>query len=121
MVKLKDVGKLRPGLKVVYSGDTEFCDNLTKISKNADILIHDATFIEEKESRMHSGANSAARTAKKAGVKKLVLTHFPVQGGLCSPRRVGIDSIHQEEGDKASIDQTSDAFRTLSFQHMDLR
>jgi len=75
-VKLKDVGRLNPGLKVVYSGDTKSCSTLTKISKDADLLIHDATFMEEKESRMHTGAKDAAQTAKKAGVKKLVLTHF---------------------------------------------
>jgi ribonuclease Z len=28
------------------------------------------------ENRMHSGATEAAQIAKKAGVKKLVLTHF---------------------------------------------
>jgi len=75
-VKLEDVSDMRPGLKVVYSGDTKSCDTLTKLSKDADILIHDATFIEEKEDRMHTGAKDAAQTAKKAGVKKLVLTHF---------------------------------------------
>jgi len=76
VVKLKDVGKLNPGLKVVYSGDTKSCSNLTKISRGANLLIHDATFVEEKESRMHTGAKDAAQTAKKAGVKKLILTHF---------------------------------------------
>ncbi len=40
------------------------------------MLIHDATFVEEQENRMHTGAKDAARIAKKAGVEKLVLTHF---------------------------------------------
>ena len=47
-----------------------------KISRDADILIHDATFMDEKENRMHTGASEAARIAKKANVKMLVLTHF---------------------------------------------
>ncbi len=76
LVKLKDVARIKPGLKVVYSGDTMPCNTLTKISKDADLLIHDATFLEEKESRMHTGAKDAAETARKANVKKLVLTHF---------------------------------------------
>jgi len=75
-VRLKDVGKMRHGLKVVYSGDTKSCSNLNKLSKDADILIHDATFLEERDARMHAGVKDAAETAKKVGVKKLVLTHF---------------------------------------------
>ena len=40
------------------------------------MLIHDATFVEEKENRMHTGAKEAAQIAKKANVRKLILTHF---------------------------------------------
>jgi ribonuclease Z len=76
VIRLKDIGKLNPGLKVVYSGDTKSCSTLTKISKKADLLIHDSTFMEEREARMHGGVKDAAQTAKKAGAKKLILTHF---------------------------------------------
>lgn len=75
-ITLDDVGVFIKGLKVVYSGDTRFCKNLVKISKNADLLIHDATFAEETEDRSHAGAKEAAKVAKQAKVKKLVLTHF---------------------------------------------
>ena len=75
-ITLKDVGVKKPGVKVVYSGDTEPCDNIVEISKNADLLIHDSTFFEVMEDRMHSGAKEAAKIAKKAGVKSLFLTHF---------------------------------------------
>jgi ribonuclease Z len=46
------------------------------IARGSDILIHDSTFTEEKENRLHAGAREAAEIAKKAGVKKLILTHF---------------------------------------------
>ncbi|MCX6817745.1 MAG: ribonuclease Z [Candidatus Aenigmarchaeota archaeon] len=75
-IKLEDVGVRKAGIKVVYSGDTEPCQNVLAISKDADVLIHDATFIETKEDMMHSGAKEAAEIAKKAGVKNLILTHF---------------------------------------------
>lgn len=75
-IRLKDVGIVKKGLKVAYTGDTKATPNLVKIGKGADILIHDATFEAEKENRMHSGAKEAGNTAKKAGVKKLILTHF---------------------------------------------
>lgn len=75
-IKLEDVAIVKKGLKVVYTGDTRAAANLIKIAKDADILIHDATFETEKENKMHSGAREAGITAKKAGAKKLILTHF---------------------------------------------
>lgn len=75
-VNLGDVGYLRKGIKVVYSGDTQPCSNLITLSKDADILIHDATFEAGRENRMHTGAEEAAKVARKARVGKLVLTHF---------------------------------------------
>jgi len=75
-IKLEDVGIHRPGLKVIYSGDTRACQNLVTLSKAADLLICDATFAEEDESKMHSSAKATALLAKKAGVSQLALTHF---------------------------------------------
>ncbi len=75
-ISLEDVGIHRAGLKVVYSGDTKPCQSLLALAKGADLLIHDATFAEEEESKMHSGAKEAAQLAKKAGAHKLALTHF---------------------------------------------
>ncbi len=75
-ITLDDVGIRKPGIKLVYSGDTEPCENIVALSKGADVLIHDATFVETKEEMMHSGAKEAAALAKKAEVKNLILTHF---------------------------------------------
>ena len=75
-IRLEDVGILKKGVKAVYTGDTKPCRNLEKISQGATLLIHDATFETEREGRMHAGAKEAAQLAKKAGVEKLVLTHF---------------------------------------------
>lgn len=75
-VKIEEVANLKPGLKVVYSGDTKPCDNIVKISMNADLLIHDATFLEEQEGKAHADVKQAAKIAKKANVKQLVLTHI---------------------------------------------
>lgn len=73
--KIADVASKEKGLKIVYSGDTKVCSNLRKLSKSADLLIQDGTFAEET-AKSHSSAGSAARMAKKAGVKKLVFTHI---------------------------------------------
>ncbi len=80
-VKLKDVSTTRVGRKITYSGDTTPCDNMVKLSKNADIMIHDSTFLEdivseEKRRKSHSSVDEVAEIAKRAEVKKLILTHF---------------------------------------------
>ncbi|MCD6478036.1 MAG: ribonuclease Z [Candidatus Aenigmarchaeota archaeon] len=83
-IRLEDVATMTRGKKIVYSGDTSPCKNIVKLSKEADLLIHDATFLEEDvESRKkaylkknHTSVRKAAEIAKKAGVKKLILTHF---------------------------------------------
>jgi ribonuclease Z len=75
-ISLEEVGIHKPGIKLVYSGDTRPCKNLITLSKGADLLICDATFAEEMETKMHSGAKEAALMAKKAGVHQLALTHF---------------------------------------------
>ncbi|MEM5829143.1 MAG: ribonuclease Z [Candidatus Aenigmatarchaeota archaeon] len=75
-IKIEDVANLRPGLKVVYSGDTRPCDNILKISRDADLLIHDGTFLEEEEGKAHADVKQASRIAKEANVKQLILTHI---------------------------------------------
>lgn len=87
-VKVKDrvispeqvLSKPISGRKVVYSGDTLYCEKLIEFSKNADILIHDSTFSHEEEENAkesgHSTAVEAAKIAKEANVKKLFLMHI---------------------------------------------
>jgi ribonuclease Z len=77
-IKIEDVADKKPGLKVVYTGDTKPCKNIVKISKDADLLIHDGTFLEadEVKGKAHADVGEAAKIAKKANVKKLILTNI---------------------------------------------
>jgi len=74
------VGPARHGRTLVYSGDTRPCSTLLEAARGADLLIHEATFSTEDESRAketgHSTAAEAARVALEAGVRRLVLTHI---------------------------------------------
>ncbi|MGQ0812890.1 MAG: ribonuclease Z [Gemmatimonadota bacterium] len=74
------VGPPRAGRRIVYTGDSRPCKATLEIARNADLLIHDATFGEEEAERAavtgHSTAREAAEVAKQAGVLKLVLTHL---------------------------------------------
>ncbi|MEM2009917.1 MAG: ribonuclease Z [Thermosphaera sp.] len=72
---------LKAGKTVIsYSGDTGPASTTIEYSKNADILIHEATFTsemrEEAHEQGHSTSGDAAMIASRAGVKLLVLTHI---------------------------------------------
>jgi ribonuclease Z len=74
------VGPPRPGRKLVYSGDTRPSDRTIEAASSADLLVHEATFGEAERERArdtgHSTAREAAEVAKRAGVRRLALTHF---------------------------------------------
>jgi len=74
------VGAPRPGRKIVYSGDTRPIESFLRLVEGADLLIHEATFDDELLDKAiedgHSTPSQAAETAKKARVKRLVLTHL---------------------------------------------
>ncbi len=74
------VGEARPGRKVVISGDTRPCDDLLNAARDADLLVHEATFSHEDHARAketgHSTAREAAELATRAGARRLVLTHI---------------------------------------------
>jgi ribonuclease Z len=80
VVKLKDVTYLQAGKKLVYTGDTAPCAAVARAAKGADLLIHESTFgqdrLEEAKEAGHSTALDAALAAKKAGAKRLLLTHI---------------------------------------------
>ncbi len=74
------LGPSRKGRKIVISGDTIPCEEMIAFSKNADVLVHEATFDSELEDIAkeygHTTAAQAAEIAKKAKVEKLFLVHI---------------------------------------------
>ena len=74
------VGSVRPGRRVVFSGDTRPCAATAEAAAAADLLVHEATFLEEDAERAaatgHSTAAQAARLAAEAQVTLLALTHL---------------------------------------------
>src|SRR5687767_3162993 len=74
------VGPPRPGRRVVVSGDTRPFQTTEVYAHEADVLVHEATFLEDERARAretgHSTAAQAARLALDAGVRLLALTHL---------------------------------------------
>lgn len=73
-------GPARRGTKIVITGDTRPCDDITEAAAGADMLIHEATFMSDSaelaDAHMHSTALQAAETARRSDVGMLVLTHI---------------------------------------------
>jgi ribonuclease BN (tRNA processing enzyme) len=64
------------GKTIVYSGDTDFSENLVELAKGADLLICEAAFPVEYKVPGHLTPPEAGLIAARAGVKSLVLTHL---------------------------------------------
>ncbi len=76
---LKDVSSVTKGRKVVYSGDTEICDNLRKMAYECDLLIQDCTYMDEDAQGgkyQHASLLEVAEMARTEGVKRVILTHI---------------------------------------------
>ncbi|MHA8109968.1 ribonuclease Z [Lactobacillaceae bacterium Melli_B4] len=74
------LGKAQKGRIVTVLGDTRKTPNSLALSENADVLVHESTFSKDEaglaRNYYHSTNVQAALLAKKAHVKKLLLTHI---------------------------------------------
>jgi ribonuclease Z len=80
-IKPDDVlGPVQKGLKLVVVGDAGKTEDLLEVSKEADGLVIESTYLDEEAEMArqfsHLTARQAAELAVKAGVKKLILTHI---------------------------------------------
>ncbi|PSS07413.1 Zinc phosphodiesterase ELAC protein like [Actinidia chinensis var. chinensis] len=82
--RINAVGKVVPGWKIVYSGDSRPCPELIKASHGATVLIHEASFhatfedalVDEAIARNHSTTKEAIEVGDAAGAYRIILTHF---------------------------------------------
>ncbi len=92
------VGEPRPGRSIVYTGDTRPTVATIEVADEPDLLIHDATFADDRADRAattaHSTARAAGEIAARADAKRLALVHL-------SSRYAGYTDDHLGEAREA--------------------
>lgn len=64
------------GRVLVYSGDTDVCDELVALGRDADLLLIESSFPDEEKAEGHLTPSEAGEIARRAGARKVILTHF---------------------------------------------
>ncbi|MNP12001.1 Ribonuclease Z [compost metagenome] len=79
------VGPAVPGRIVAVLGDTLKTDSAVELARNADVVVHEATFDRSKADMAvrfhHSTTVDAAQTALEAGAQVLIMTHISSRYG----------------------------------------
>ncbi|AKU25670.1 Ribonuclease Z [Geobacillus stearothermophilus] len=74
------VGPPQKGRIVAVLGDTRFCEAAIELARDADVVVHEATFAAAEQrlahDYFHSTTTDAAEVARRAGAKRLILTHI---------------------------------------------
>ncbi len=98
-----------PDRSIVLSGDTRPSQNLVRLARGADVLVHevmylpalerliaaepDAKTLREHLLASHTTTQEVGRIATEAGVKTLVLSHFVPGGTPAIPDQVWFDAV----------------------------
>ncbi|MFQ5862042.1 MAG: MBL fold metallo-hydrolase [Candidatus Brocadiales bacterium] len=64
------------GRVLVYSGDTDYCENIVGLATGADVLILECSFPDDLRVDGHLVPSLCAKIARESGCKMLVLSHF---------------------------------------------
>ena len=64
------------GNSIVYSGDTDYNENLIALAKDTDLFICESAFPDDLKTNGHLTPSLAGKIATFSNVKKLVLTHL---------------------------------------------
>ncbi|MGA2791458.1 MAG: MBL fold metallo-hydrolase [Candidatus Bathyarchaeia archaeon] len=74
--RIESVGK-----SICYSADTTYCPSVVELARNVDLLVHEATFLEDQlnitKLTKHSTARMVGRVGKEVHAKRLALFHIP--------------------------------------------
>ena len=100
----------RSGKVIAFTGDTAYDPAIPPFCRDADLLIHEASFGEspapESNRSLHSGAPDAARVAVESGVGRLALVHCPKgkqSAALAAAQRIFPNTFWPLDGEEVTI------------------
>lgn len=64
------------GKSVVFAGDTDYSTNLINLARNADVLVTECSFPDDRKVAGHLTPSFAGKIAQEANAKMLVLAHL---------------------------------------------
>ena len=108
--------KHKNAAKIVYSGDTKYCEDLIREGKNATILIHEATFLQKDTASRHSTIIEAIKTGRNMNAWRTVLTHFSKGSYNLDPRDVVLSSV--ESNNDKGLENYAGEQVILAVDHM---
>jgi ribonuclease Z len=90
-VSLDEMSEPRPGQRFAFIMDTRLCDNAFALAEGADLMVVEATFLDEDAELApaygHLTARQAGQIAAESGVRTLVLSHFSQRYSHQDPSR----------------------------------
>jgi ribonuclease Z len=99
------------GKTIAFTGDTAYDPSIPAFVRDADLLVHEASYganpAPESNSSLHSGAPDAARVAVEAGVKRLALVHCPAakqEAALAAARAIFPNTIWPQDGETLVVE-----------------
>ncbi len=84
------------GKSVAFSGDTDYCEGMIHLGKEADLMILECAWPDEEKTEGHLGPSLAGKLAMEANCKKLCLTHFYPPCDLQNIRKT-VEEVYQGE------------------------
>ncbi|MEA2101955.1 MAG: MBL fold metallo-hydrolase [Thermodesulfobacteriota bacterium] len=79
-ITIEEAGVKRKGQGFAFVMDTRVCKNASILAENADMALIESTYLSDREAsasaHKHLTAAQAAKIARDAGVKQLILSHF---------------------------------------------
>lgn len=86
--------------KYCYCSDTAYFEEILPVLKDADLMYHETTFLQNRAGnaaeKFHSTTTEAATLALKAGVKKLLIGHFSARYDDLKPLLTEARSVFTE-------------------------
>lgn len=92
---------------ICYTGDTKFSEDVIKLAKGCDLLIHESYISKEAAHKEHCSHHDAASVAKLAGARKLALVHVrrseKLENALAEAKSVFENTFIPNDGDVLEI------------------